>query len=162
MAGVQTQCAIAGGGPAGLMLGLLLSRAGVDAVVLEKHGDFLRDFRGDTIHPSTLDVVGELGLLDAFLELPHQKVYEFQVQTQGGEMAKVADFSGLRTRSPFIAFMPQWNFLDFLAGHARSRPSFHLRMQTEGVDIVQRDGRVEGVRARSADGDVEALADLSA
>jgi 2-polyprenyl-6-methoxyphenol hydroxylase-like FAD-dependent oxidoreductase len=143
-----------------MMLGLLLSRAGVDVVVLEKHGDFLRDFRGDTIHPSTLDVLDELGLADAFLDLPHQKVYEFQVTTANGEMAKVADFRSLRARYPFIAFIPQWDFLDFLAGRARSSPSFHLRMQTEATDLVQSNGRIEGVRARSPGGDVEIRADL--
>ena len=157
---VRTQCCIVGGGPAGMMLGLLLSRAGVDVVVLEKHGDFLRDFRGDTIHPSTLEVLDELGLLDAFLDLPHQKVYEFQVQTADGEAARVADFAGLHTRCPFIAFIPQWDFLDFLAGRARSSPSFHLRMETEATDLVQRDGRIEGVRARSPGGDVVIRADL--
>src|SRR3954447_25820970 len=106
----STTCCIAGGGPAGIMLGLLLARGGVDVVVLEKHGDFLRDFRGDTIHPSTLDILDELGLLDGFLELAHQRVGEFQVQTADGHMASAADFSSLRTRSPFIAFIPQWDF----------------------------------------------------
>jgi 2-polyprenyl-6-methoxyphenol hydroxylase-like FAD-dependent oxidoreductase len=157
---VRTRCCVVGGGPAGMMLGLLLSRAGIDTVVLEKHGDFLRDFRGDTIHPSTLQVLDELGLLEAFLELPHQKVYEFQVQTADGEMANVADFGSLHTRSPFIAFIPQWDFLDFIAGRARSSPAFHLRMRTEATDLLTHEGRVGGVRAQSPEGDVEVHADL--
>src|SRR5205823_5707762 len=121
---------------------------------------FLRDFRGDTIHPSTLEVLDELGLLEAFLDLPHQKVNEFQVQTADGESARVADFGSLRTRCPFIAFIPQWNFLDFVAGRARSSPSFHLRMQTEATDLVEHDGRIEGVRARSPGGNLVVRADL--
>lgn len=157
---VRTQCCVVGGGPAGMMLGLLLARAGVDVVVLEKHGDFLRDFRGDTIHPSTLEVVDELGLLDDFLELPHQKVHEFQIQTTDGQMAKVADFRNLRTRCPFVALIPQWDFLDFLASRAGLMPAFHLSMRTEATDLLQRDGRVEGVRARSPDGEMEVRADL--
>jgi 2-polyprenyl-6-methoxyphenol hydroxylase-like FAD-dependent oxidoreductase len=143
-----------------MMLGLLLARAGVDVVVLEKHGDFLRDFRGDTIHPSTLQVVHELGLLEAFLELPHQKVYGFQIQTTTGETARVADFSKLPARCPFIAFIPQWDFLDFLVRAASRYPSFHLRMRTEATGLIDRAGRVEGVRATGPGGGIEVLADL--
>ena len=157
---VRTRCCVVGGGPAGMMLGLLLARAGVDVVVLEKHADFLRDFRGDTIHPSTLEVMDELGLLEAFLELPHQKVHEFQIQTTDGDTARVADFRHLRTRSPFVALIPQWDFLDFLAGRAGLTPAFHLRRRTQATDLLQRDGRVEGVRARSPEGEVEVRADL--
>src|SRR6476619_2951457 len=113
---LTTRCAIAGGGPTGMMLGFLLARAGVDAVVLEKHGDFLRDFRGDTIHPSTLELLSELGLLNEFLKRPHQEAREIHAVI-GGEDALIADFSRLPTRCRFIAFMPQWDFLDFLAEH---------------------------------------------
>src|SRR5262245_13203667 len=122
---IHTRCCIAGGGPAGMMLGFLLARAGVDALVLEKHADFLRDFRGDTVHPSTLEVMRELGLLDDFLKLPHQEVREI-----GGEIAgrrvRFADFSHLPTHARFIAFTPQWDFLDFLAERAKELPAFHL------------------------------------
>src|SRR6476661_4654151 len=111
---MRTQCCIAGGGPAGMMLGLLLARAGRRVVVLEKHGDFLRDFRGDTIHPSTLELLHELGLLEAFLKLPQQRVTELEAQF-GGLSFPVADFSHLPVRCPFIALIPQWDFLAFLA-----------------------------------------------
>ena len=120
---VQTQCCIAGGGPAGMMLGLLLARAGVDVVVLEKHADFLRDFRGDTIHPSTLDVINELGLLERFLRLPHQEVTALAGKI-GGVKVPLADFSHLPTRCRFIAMMPQWDFLDFLAAEAARLSAF--------------------------------------
>src|SRR5438309_5609152 len=114
----QTRCVIAGGGPAGMMAGYLLARAGVPVVVLEKHADFLRDFRGDTIHPSTLQLMHELGLLDAFLQRPHQEVRELAAVV-GGERVTLADFGYLPTRCKFMAFMPQWEFLDFLVEHAR-------------------------------------------
>jgi 2-polyprenyl-6-methoxyphenol hydroxylase-like FAD-dependent oxidoreductase len=114
---VSTHCCVAGGGPAGMMLGYLLARAGVNVLVLEKHGDFLRDFRGDTIHPSILEIMHELGLLDEFLTLPHQKVYELTAQI-GENRLTIADFRHLPTRCGFMAFMPQWDFLNFLAGKA--------------------------------------------
>src|SRR5438045_7342287 len=110
---LETRCCIAGGGPAGMMLGLLLARAGVDVLVLEKHADFLRDFRGDTIHPSTLEVMHELGLLDALLQRPHQEARQLTGYV-AGEPVTIADFSHLPARCRFIAFMPQWDFLDFL------------------------------------------------
>src|SRR3990172_12969085 len=135
---VSTTCAIAGGGPAGMMLGLLLARAGVDAVVLEKHADFLRDFRGDTIHPSTLEVIYELGLLDDFLRRPHQEARELH-GVVGKVEVTVADFSRLPTRCRFIAFMPQWDFLDFIVEHARRYPTFHLRMQADVEDLIEAD-----------------------
>jgi 2-polyprenyl-6-methoxyphenol hydroxylase-like FAD-dependent oxidoreductase len=142
-----------------MMLGLLLARAGLDVVVLEKHADFLRDFRGDTIHPSTLDILDELALLEGFLALPHQEVSRFQVQS-GDRIVTFADFSHLPTRCRFVAFVPQWDFLDFLADHASSSPAFALRMRTEVVDLLQENGTVVGVRARGPEGELEVRADL--
>ena len=121
MPDITARCCITGGGPAGMMLGFLLARAGIDVVVLEKHGDFLRDFRGDTVHPSTMQVMQELGLLEGFLARPHSEVRELSAQI-GEQLFKVADFSHLPTRAKFIAFMPQWDFLDFLAEQARRYP----------------------------------------
>ena len=157
---VSTRCCVVGGGPCGLMLGFLLARAGVDVVVLEKHADFLRDFRGDTIHPSTLDVIGELGLLDEFLKLPHQKVDKLSAFFGGQEYA-FADFTHLPTRCKFIALMPQWDFLNFLAERGRAYPSFHLRMRAEAVDLIEEGGRVVGVRANTPEGPLEIRADLT-
>ncbi|MFC5499046.1 FAD-dependent oxidoreductase [Caenimonas terrae] len=158
-ASVSTRCCIAGGGPAGIMLGLLLARAGVDVTVLEKHGDFLRDFRGDTVHPSTLEVMHELGLLDEFLARPHDKAYDLRVTT-GREEAVIADFRRLPTRCGFIAMMPQWEFLDFLRDHAVRYPGFHLLMNAEATGLVQAQGRVTGVTARTADGELRIDAGL--
>src|SRR5436190_21361137 len=141
---VRTRCCVAGGGPAGMVLGLLLARAGVDVLVLEKHADFLRDFRGDTIHPSTLEVVHELGLLDEFLRRPHQEARQLTGYI-GNTPVPVADFSYLPTRCKFIALMPQWDFLDFVADHARRYPTFRLRMQAEVTDLIEDEGRVPGV-----------------
>ena len=124
---MKTQCCIVGGGPAGMMLGFLLARAGVKVMVLEGHGDFLRDFRGDTVHPSTLNVIDELGLLDEFLKLPHQEVSRFAAQ-YGGVPVRIADFSHLPVRAKFIAMMPQWDFLDFLAAHAKAFSGFTVLM----------------------------------
>jgi 2-polyprenyl-6-methoxyphenol hydroxylase-like FAD-dependent oxidoreductase len=156
---ITTQCAIAGGGPAGMMLGFLLARAGVDVIVLEKHADFLRDFRGDTIHPSTLEIMHELGLLDKFLKLPHSEVHEIG-GVIGDEPVTFADFSHLPTRCKFIAFIPQWEFLDFLADHAKLYPGFKLRMQAE-VDQLLKDGdRIVGLKALTPQGDLEIHADL--
>src|SRR4051812_35875212 len=121
---METRCAIAGGGPAGVMLGYLLARAGVDVVVLEKHADFFRDFRGDTVHPSTLDVLAEIGLLDAFLARKPDRLAEVRVVVEGREI-KVADFSHLPVRCKFIALMPQWDFLDLIADAGRKLPNFH-------------------------------------
>jgi len=142
-----------------MMLGLLLARAGVDVVVLEKHADFLRDFRGDTIHPSTLEVMHELGLLEAFLALPYTQVREL-AGIIGGERIPIADFGRLPVRCPFIALMPQWDFLDFLAGHARRYPGFALRMSTGVVGLIDDGGRVVGVSATAPDGPLEVRADL--
>ena len=160
MTPLRARCCIAGGGPAGMMLGFLLARAGVDTLVLEKHGDFLRDFRGDTVHPSTLEVMHELGLLEEFLLRPHQKVAELAGQVNG-ETATIADFRHLPVRCGFVAFMPQWDFLDFLAQHGGRLPSFRLRMQSEVTDIVEEAGRVAGVRGQSADGPFEVRAELT-
>ena len=156
---LSTRCCVAGGGPVGMMLGLLLARAGVDVVVLEKHADFLRDFRGDTIHPSTLEVMHELGLLEAFLALPYTQVREL-AGIIGGERIPIADFGHLPVRCPFIALMPQWDFLDFLAGHARRYPGFALRMSTGVVGLIDDGGRVVGVSATAPDGPLEVRADL--
>ena len=153
------QCCIAGGGPAGMMLGLLLARAGVDVLVLEKHADFLRDFRGDTIHPSTLEIIHELGLLEQLLALPHQKAPG--INAQFGDLAlTVADFSALPTRCGFIAFMPQWDFLNFLAGQGSRYPTFRVLMQAEVTDLVKLAGTIVGIRATTPDGPLEVRADL--
>ena len=156
---LKVQCCIAGGGPAGMMLGLLLARAGVDVVVLEKHSDFLRDFRGDTIHPSTLEVLHELGLLEEFLKLPHQKTHELGVYI-GDRAIPFADFTHLPTRCKFIAFIPQWDFLNFLAQQAAHYPHFDLRMSAEAIDLIEDSGRVVGVRAQTPSGRLEIRADL--
>jgi 2-polyprenyl-6-methoxyphenol hydroxylase-like FAD-dependent oxidoreductase len=156
---LAVRCCIVGGGPAGMMLGLLLARAGVEVLVLEKHADFFRDFRGDTIHPSTLEVVHELGLLEDFLTRPHQELRLLRGWV-GDEMIPVADFSRLPTRCKFIALMPQWDFLDFLTQHARKYPNFRLRMQAEVVDLIEQGGRVAGVRVQTPAGALEVRADL--
>jgi 2-polyprenyl-6-methoxyphenol hydroxylase-like FAD-dependent oxidoreductase len=157
---LSTRCCVVGGGPCGLMLGFLLARGGVDVVVLEKHADFLRDFRGDTVHPSTLDVMAELGLLDDFLKLPHQKAPNIGAVFMGQQYA-FADFSYLPTRCKFIALMPQWDFLNFLADRGKSYPSFQLRMRAEAVDLIEDGGRIAGVRANTPDGTLEIRADLT-
>lgn len=141
----QSSCCIVGAGPAGLMLGLLLARASVPVTVVEKHDDFLRDFRGDTIHPSTLEVMAELGLLDEFLALPHQQAPALYAEING-RTAKIADFSRLPTRCKFIAFMPQWDFLDFLAREAAVYPGFRLLTGCQVVGLVEEGGAVQGVR----------------
>src|SRR5271167_981846 len=127
---MEVRCCIAGGGPAGMMLGYLLARAGVETVVLEKHVDFLRDFRGDTIHPSTLELMYELGILDEFLRRPHQELAEIGAQVEDFAVS-VADFSHLPTHCKFVGLMPQWDFLDFLAEKGKLYPQFHLRMEAE-------------------------------
>jgi 2-polyprenyl-6-methoxyphenol hydroxylase-like FAD-dependent oxidoreductase len=143
-----------------MMLGLLLARAGVEVVVLEKHADFLRDFRGDTVHPSTLEVLRELGLLDEFLRLPHQEVREV-VGVMGGRQVRLSDFWRLPVSAPFVALVPQWHFLDFLAAHARRYPSFYLRMQAQVVDLIAEGERVAGVRAETATGPLLVRSDLA-
>ncbi len=157
---LNTRCCIAGGGPAGMMLGLLLARAGVDVLVLEKHADFLRDFRGDTVHPSTLEVMYELGLLAEFLARPHDEVRELRAVVGGTEVALV-DCSRLRTHCRFVALMPQWDFLDFLCEQAQRYPGFRLIRRAEVTDVLERDGRVTGVRVNTPDGELSVCADLT-
>jgi 2-polyprenyl-6-methoxyphenol hydroxylase-like FAD-dependent oxidoreductase len=156
---LQTRCVVVGGGPAGMMLGFLLARAGVQVVVLEKHADFLRDFRGDTIHPSTLELMHELDLLEEFLEQPHQELAELR-GVINGQTVPIADFSRLPTHCKFIAFMPQWDFLNFLSSHAKHFPSFELRMEHEVTDLIIENNRVTGVRAKTPDGELDVRADL--
>jgi 2-polyprenyl-6-methoxyphenol hydroxylase-like FAD-dependent oxidoreductase len=156
---MKTDCVIVGGGPAGMLMGFLLARAGVDVVVLEKHADFLRDFRGDTIHPSTLDVMHELGLLEEFLRRPHDELHEVEIRV-GNEQARIADFRHVPTRCKFLMMMPQWDFLDFLADHARRLPNFHLVMQAEARTLLSDNGRVTGLTAGTPDGDLEVRAAL--
>ena len=149
---LSTRCCIVGGGPCGLMLGFLLARAGVDVVVLEKHADFLRDFRGDTIHPSTLEVMHELGLLDDVPQAAAPEGVHASARSSATDEYAFADFSHLPTRCKFIALMPQWDFLDFLAEQGKRYPTFHLRMRAEAVDLIEEGGRVAGVRANTPDG----------
>jgi 2-polyprenyl-6-methoxyphenol hydroxylase-like FAD-dependent oxidoreductase len=157
---IHTRCCIAGGGPAGMMLGFLLARAGVDVSVLEKHGDFLRDFRGDTIHPSTLELMYELGLLEEFLKRPHQEIRQLAGQV-GSESFVMADFTHLPTHCQFLALMPQWDFLDFVAEQGRRYPGFHLRMRAEVTDLIEENGTIVGVRAKTPDGALEIRANLT-
>jgi 2-polyprenyl-6-methoxyphenol hydroxylase-like FAD-dependent oxidoreductase len=156
---VKTTCCITGGGPAGIVLGYLLARAGIDVQVLEKHGDFLRDFRGDTVHPSTLEVMHELGLLDDFLKRPHQEVSELAAKI-GDYQAMVADFRHLPTHCKFVALMPQWDFLNFLTEKAKQFPTFHLRMKANVTDLIEEDDKVVGVRAETPEGPLEVRANL--
>ncbi|WP_440640156.1 FAD-dependent oxidoreductase [Bradyrhizobium sp. PUT101] len=157
---MKVRCCIVGGGPAGMMLGYLLGRAGIDVVVLEKHADFFRDFRGDTVHPSTLQVMDELGLIDGFLKLPHQRLQKMD-GLFGGTPVRIADLSRLRTKYPFIAFMPQWDFLNFLREAGRRFASLKVMMSTEAVDLIRRGETVAGVRAKTPDGIIDIEADLT-
>jgi len=156
---ITTRCAIAGGGPAGMMLGFLLARSGVDVLVLEKHADFLRDFRGDTIHPSTLEVMYELGLLEEFLKRPHQQADELRGLI-GDDLIVLADLKHLPTHCKFIALMPQWDFLDFLADHAKRYAGFALGMRADVDELLFDGDKVVGLRAKTPDGDLEVRADL--
>jgi 2-polyprenyl-6-methoxyphenol hydroxylase-like FAD-dependent oxidoreductase len=142
-----------------MMLGYLLARAGVDVLILEKHADFLRDFRGDTLHPSTLEVMHELGLLGDLLRLPHQEVYQLVAQI-GAATLTLADFTHLRTRCRFIAMMPQWDFLNFLADQALRYPNFRLQMETDVTDLLEESERVIGVQANAPSGPIQVRANL--
>ncbi|MBN8467001.1 FAD-dependent oxidoreductase [Corallococcus exiguus] len=156
---IITQCCIAGGGPAGMMLGLLLARAGVEVTVLEKHADFLRDFRGDTLHPSTLELMHEMGWLDELLALPHSKMLDLRFQI-GKHEVTVGDFRHLPTHARYLAFMPQWDLLDFIARKAAMYPTFQLLRRTEVTDLVRDQGQVAGIRARTPEGPLEVRASL--
>jgi 2-polyprenyl-6-methoxyphenol hydroxylase-like FAD-dependent oxidoreductase len=156
---IVVRCCIAGGGPAGMTLGLLLARLGIEVLVLEKHADFLRDFRGDTVHPSTLEVMHELGLLEDFLKLPHDEIATLYGQV-GPTTLQVADFRHLPTHCKFVVLMPQWDFLDFLAGAAKRYPGFRLRMRAEATELMEAEGCIVGLRARTPEGALEVHADL--
>lgn len=156
---LATQCVIAGGGPAGMMAGYLLARAGVDVVVLEKHKDFLRDFRGDTIHPSTLDLLHEAGLLERFLALPHIKVRSLTIEI-GERKFTVGDFSRISAHCKFMVQIPQWDFLDFLSREAKAFPNFRLLMETQASDFVTENGQIAGVVARGPAGPLTLRAGL--
>ena len=174
MVAERTELCIAGGGPAGMMAGLLFARAGVETLVLEKHGDFLRDFRGDTVHPSTLRLFSELGLLDRFLERPHNRIQRIGFDSATDHF-EIGDLSAFDPRWNFIALMPQWEFLDFVADEARTYPKFRLQMNAEATDLIEEGGRIVGVRVEhegrpydvrsrlviAADGRGSALRDLA-
>lgn len=157
---LETSCCIVGGGPAGMMLGFLLARMGGKVVVLEKHADFLRDFRGDTIHPSTLQLMYELGLLEEFLRLPHQEIRELAAQI-GQASVKIGDFTHLPTHCKMLALMPQWDFLNFLVEHGKRYQGFHVCMKTEATDLIQENGRIVGVIAKTQAGPLQVRASLT-
>ena len=160
MRSMSAQCCVVGGGPAGLMLGYLLARQGVDVILLEKHADFLRDFRGDTVHPSTLEVFHELGLLEGLLKRPHQKTKEVSLDIAGKSFTAI-DFGKLPTHCKYVAMMPQWEFLDFLADEARRYSNFKLLMSTGAQTLIEKNGRITGVTASDADGALEISAPLT-
>jgi 2-polyprenyl-6-methoxyphenol hydroxylase-like FAD-dependent oxidoreductase len=157
---MQVRCCIVGGGPAGMMLGYLLGRAGIDVVVLEKHADFFRDFRGDTVHPSTLQVMDELGLIDGFLKLPHQRLQKLDGMF-GGTSVRIADLSRVDTKYPFIAFMPQWDFLNFLREAGTRFSSLKVMMNAEAVDLIRQGDQIAGVRVNTPQGMLDIRADLT-
>jgi 2-polyprenyl-6-methoxyphenol hydroxylase-like FAD-dependent oxidoreductase len=156
---IKTRCCVVGGGPAGMMLGFLLARAGIEVLVLEKHADFFRDFRGDTIHPSTMELLHELGLLDEFLRLPHQELPRLKLSIEG-RIVDGPDCSHLPVRCKFVALMPQWDFLNFLAAHAKKFPSFSLRMNAEVIGLIFENKKVAGVSVNTENGPLEVRADF--
>ncbi len=156
-----TTCLVVGGGPAGMMLGYLLARSGVQTILVEKHGDFLRDFRGDTVHPSTTELLHELGILDEFLrDVPHQTMEQLGIGVNG-QTFDLIDFRHLPTACKYVVFMPQWDFLNFLADKAKRYPFFRLEMNTEATGLLWEDNRVAGVSAQTASGPVEIRADVT-
>jgi 2-polyprenyl-6-methoxyphenol hydroxylase-like FAD-dependent oxidoreductase len=157
---IRTKCCVVGGGPAGMMLGYLLGRAGIQTLVLEKHADFFRDFRGDTVHPSTLQVMDELGLIDGFLKLPHQRLQRMEGQF-GNESIRIADLSRLKVKYPFVAFMPQWDFLNFLRESGRRFASLNVMMNANATDLIWSGDQVVGVKADTPEGPVEIRAALT-
>jgi 2-polyprenyl-6-methoxyphenol hydroxylase-like FAD-dependent oxidoreductase len=157
---IHTGCCIVGGGPAGMMLGYLLGRAGIETLVLEKHADFFRDFRGDTVHPSTLQVMDELGLIDGFLKLPHQKLQKMEGKF-GAESIRIADLSRLNIKYPFVAFMPQWDFLNFLRESGKRFASLKVMMSANATDLIWSGDKVVGVSADTTEGPVEIRCDLT-
>jgi len=159
MNSIDVQCCVVGGGPAGMMLGYLMARAGVETTVLEKHKDFLRDFRGDTVHPSTMQIMQDLGLLEEFLTLPHQKVAKMHA-VFGDQEVTIADLSGLKTPCPYVAFMPQWDFLNFLAAKGKSLPRLRVRMEANVTGLLRSGDRVAGVEAETPDGPLRVRAAL--
>lgn len=160
MAGMTQRVIVVGGGPAGMVCGLLLARAGVDTIVLEKHGDFFRDFRGDTVHPSTLALLDQLGLGAAFDAVGYSRVSQMRIGVRGGGDAVVCDFSRLRVPRPYVAMTPQWDFLNVLADAGAAEPTFTLRMGAEFMGLLRENGRVAGVRCRTSAGEEVLRADL--
>ncbi|MGB7165930.1 MAG: FAD-dependent monooxygenase, partial [Mycobacterium sp.] len=157
----KTTCVIVGGGPAGMVAALLLARGGVDVTVLEKHGDFLRDFRGDTVHPSTLRLLDELGLFEQFDALPHTQLTGWGLDLPDGRSVPVVDFTRLRMPHRYIALVPQWDLLDLLAEAGKAEPAFTLRMSHDVTGLLHESGRVVGVRYQGPDGPGELRADLT-
>ena len=159
MKDIHTQCVIAGGGPAGIMLAYLLARSNIDVVVLEKWPDFFRDFRGDTIHPSTMEILYELGLLEEFLKLPHNETRQMAGHISGNEVI-IADFSRLHVHCPYIAFIPQWDFLNFMAEKGKIFPKFHLLMETEATDIIWQGEKSIGLKVKDKKEEFQIMADV--
>lgn len=155
----KTKCCIVGGGPAGMMLGYIMAKYGIDVIVIEKHKDFFRDFRGDTIHPSTMNILDQLGILDDFLKVPHDETKQITANFDHKELT-IADFTRLKIKTPYIAFTPQWNFLNFIEEKAKEFNNFQLLKQTEAIDLLKDENKVIGVKANDPNGEVEIYSDL--